>query len=208
MFAELRQAISKPPRRERHFQAWIYPETWSMIDTRMEARRRKDQRISQALARAIKATLQGDRPRQAARAGSAVEPLIISNPPLIREAWIRIRGWYKEAVYCPPPPDKVTLATMMAEREELYRYVPFPGDPIPVEYPPFPFSVDDSIPKDGDITWAVCRLLLNRSGSPSGIRVEPPPVADCCDAVQLACCRQLSEVCRHRACSVPGWGAG
>ena len=38
--------------------------------------------------------------------------------------------------------------------------------------PPFPFLVDDSIPEDEDITWAVRRLLLNRLGGPSGIQAE------------------------------------
>ena len=60
MFDELRRAIPKPYRKERHCQAWISPETWSLIDTRMEARRQKDIRSSRALSRAIKAEIQGD----------------------------------------------------------------------------------------------------------------------------------------------------
>ena len=41
-----------------------------------------------------------------------------------------------------------------------------------MEDPPFPFLVDDSIPEDEEIAWAVLRLCLNRSGSPSGMRAE------------------------------------
>ena len=37
---------------------------------------------------------------------------------------------------------------------------------------PFPFSVDYSIPEDKEITWAVLRILLNRSGGPSVMRAE------------------------------------
>ena len=37
---------------------------------------------------------------------------------------------------------------------------------------PFPFSLDDSVPEKEEISWAVCRLRLNRSGGLSGMRVE------------------------------------
>ena len=80
---------------EHHCQAWIPPETWSLIDTRMEARRRKDQRSSRDLTRAIKAELHGDRCRWGAEAGSAVEPLLTSDLTLICKAWIRMWGQYK-----------------------------------------------------------------------------------------------------------------
>ena len=101
-----------------------------------------------------------------------VEFVLASDLTLIREAWIRMRGWYKNSVDRHPPPSRMTLGTMTEEREELYRDVPSSGEPIPVEYPPFPFLVDDSIPDDEEITWAVRRLLLNRSGRPSGMRAE------------------------------------
>ena len=61
---------------------------------------------------------------------------------------------------------------MIVEREELYRHVPSPVEPIPTEDPPFPFSVDDSIPEYEEISWSVRRLCLNRSGIPSGMRAE------------------------------------
>ena len=61
---------------------------------------------------------------------------------------------------------------MTAEREDIYRHVPPPGEPIPVGYPPFPFLVDDSIPEDEDIAWVIRRLRLKCSGSPSGMRTE------------------------------------
>ena len=74
-----------------------------------------------------------------------MEFLLASNPPLIGEAWIRMCEWYKESVDRHSPPARVALATILAEREELYRHVPLPGEPIPVEEPLFPLSVDDSI---------------------------------------------------------------
>ena len=52
----------------------------------------------QSLSRAIKAALQEDRRKQAAEAGSEMESLLASNPPLILYALIWMQGWYKAAV--------------------------------------------------------------------------------------------------------------
>ena len=70
MFDKLRWAIPRPPQQELPRQAWISPETWSLINTRIEARRRRDQQSSRALIRAIKAGIQGDRHRRADEEGS------------------------------------------------------------------------------------------------------------------------------------------
>ena len=83
MFADLWRAIPRPPRRESHRQSWISPKTWSMIDKRIEAHRRRYKRSSRDLAHAIKAALQGDWRRWDAKEDSAVESLIKSNLPLI-----------------------------------------------------------------------------------------------------------------------------
>ena len=92
MCSELRRAITRPPWKELHFQAWILPETWSLIDTRIEARRQKDQRRSWDLSRTIKAGIQEEMHIWADVAGSKVESLLASELPLIQEAWIRIQG--------------------------------------------------------------------------------------------------------------------
>ena len=57
-------------------------------------------------------------------------------------------------------------------REELYRNLPPPREPISVQDPPFPFSVYDSIPGDEEIAWEVRMLCLNLPDSPSGMRAE------------------------------------
>ena len=144
MFDKLQRAIPSPPWKYCHRQVWILPETWSLINTRIAARQQKDQRRSWDLSRTIKVGLQDDRRRRAAKAGSAVDSLLVSNLPLIKEAWIRMRGWYKAAVNRPPPPARVDLATMTKEREELYWQVLLSGDPIPVGE--LPLLVDYGIP--------------------------------------------------------------
>ena len=53
---------------------------------------------------------------------------------------------------------------------DLYIYVPTPGENILVSVEPFP--VDDSVPMEDEIEWAVTRLQNHRSGGPSGMRAK------------------------------------
>ena len=61
---------------------------------------------------AIRAALKKYRQQRegAEAAGEDVERLLIVEPPLSREAWRRIRGWYIAAVYHLPPSTQVTHA--------------------------------------------------------------------------------------------------
>ena len=67
-----------------------------------------------------------------------------------------------------PLPAWVTLGRITEERVELYSYVPPLGMNIPISVQPF--TVDESVPTEDDIEWAVKRLRNHRSGGPSGIR--------------------------------------
>ena len=67
-----------------------------------------------------------------------------ADPPLIQEAWHRIKGWYKATVDCSPPPARVTLERITTERVALYSYVPPPGKNIPISVKAF--QVEDSVP--------------------------------------------------------------
>ena len=81
-----------------------------------------------------------------------------------------MRGWYRDALDCPPPPARVSIATMTVERVEMFWHIPMLGHPITVGVQLFP--VEKSIPEEEDIAWLVRRLLLNCSGSLPGMRVE------------------------------------
>ena len=87
-----------------------------------------------------------------------------------REAWQRLKGWYKAAVDCAPPPARSTLERITAERVNLYSYVPSPGTNIPVTVRPVP--VDDSVPTEYEIEEVVKNLQRNRSSGPSGMWAE------------------------------------
>ena len=58
----------------------------------------------------------------------------------------------------------------MAERTTLYSRVPPPGDTIPVTIEPF--GVEDGVPSEAEVEWAVKRLRNNRAGGPSRMRAE------------------------------------
>ena len=59
----------------------------------------------------------------------------------------------------PPTSERVSISTMMADRFELYRHAPPPGQPINTRVQPL--LVDESIPEDEEIAWAVRRICLN-----------------------------------------------
>ena len=79
-----------------------------------------------------------------------------------------MKGWYRAAVDRAPPPAWVTLYCIMAERVDLYRYVPPPGGDISISAEPF--LVEYSVPTEDDIYWAVKQLRNHRSMG--GIRDE------------------------------------
>ena len=76
----------------------------------------------------------------------------------------------KAAVDCAPPPARITLDPIMAEIVALYSRVPLPRDNIPVELEPF--EVENAVPEEGGIEWAVKRLRNNRSRGPSQMRAD------------------------------------
>ena len=74
-------------------------------------------------------------------------------PPLHQESWHRIKGWYKAAFGCDLPPAWVTIGQITAQRVDMYSYIPPPGTNIPVSVQPF--LVEDSVPTEDEIEWAV-----------------------------------------------------
>ena len=122
------------------------------------------------LGRAFRASLKGDKRRRVEDAGKDVEALLGEDPPNAKEAWRRMKGWYRAAANRGPPPARATLERITAERVELYSQVPSPGDNIPVTVKPS--EIDDSVPTEDKIAEAVTKLRRNRLGGPSRIRAE------------------------------------
>ena len=103
-------------------------------------------------------------------AGEEVETSLGEDPPNAKEAWRRLKGWYKAAFNRAPPPARATLERITTERVDLYRYIPSPGENIPVTVTPV--EVDDSVPTEDEIEEVVKKLRRNRSGGASGMRAE------------------------------------
>ena len=134
IFAALQRAVPKAQPREARRNAWISEETWRLVNERVSTRRdpRYGQAFKRKLGKAVKKSLAEDRKRRAEEAGAEVEALMKADPPLIQEAWYHIQGWYKAAVDRAPPPARVTLKRITAERVALYSRVPPSGENIPV----------------------------------------------------------------------------
>ena len=115
IFEALRRAVPKPHARDRHKNAWISEETWRLVDKRVSARRGTGVRMSiRRLGRAIRASLQGNRKRRVEAAGQDAETLLGEDPPNPKEAWRRLKGWYKDAVNRAPPPAQARIETYTA----------------------------------------------------------------------------------------------
>ena len=95
-------------------------------------------------------------------AGKAVGALLGEDPPNAKEAWWRMKGWYRAAAKRGPPPARATFERITAERTALYSQVPSPGENIPVTVEPT--EIDDLVPADDEIAAAVKNLRRNRSG--------------------------------------------
>ena len=97
--------MPKPYGRDWHKNEWISEEMWRLVDKRVFARRETGVHARiRRLNRAIRASLQGGRKRRVEIVGQEVETLLGEDPLNAKEAWRRLKGWYKAAVnqYLPP----------------------------------------------------------------------------------------------------------
>ena len=172
IFADLRRAVPKPRAQEARKNAWILATMWRLVNDRVSALQdlSKCQALIRRMGRVIRVSLRTDRKWRSEEAWSEVEAMLGSDPPLHREAWRHIKGWYKAAVDRALPPAWVILEQITSERVELYSYVPPLGTNIPISVQPFP--VDDSVPTADEIEWSVTQFCNHRSRGASGMRVE------------------------------------
>ena len=78
--------------------------------------------------------------------------------------------WHKMATNLPPTFARIALSQIMAERVDIYPWVPPHGDSTPIETASF--TVDDYIPSMEDIEWSVYWLRRYHSGGTPCMRVE------------------------------------
>ena len=105
LFRDLRQAVPKPHEWEKHRNAWISDDTCRLVDERVSARRgTRVQARLRRLGRDVRASLKGDRRRRVEDSGKGVETLLGEDPPNVKEAWRRMKEWYRAAANRGPPP--------------------------------------------------------------------------------------------------------
>ena len=75
--------------------------------------------------------------------------MLVTDLPLHREAWHRMKRWYRDAINRALRPSQVTLKRITAERVDLYHHVPPLGKNIPVSVDPLP--VEESVPTEDEI---------------------------------------------------------
>ena len=116
LFGDLRQAVPKLHDWEKHRNVWISEETRRLADERVSAKRGTRVRARlRRLGRAFRASLKGYRKRRVEDAGKDVEALLGGYPPNVKEAWRRMKGWYRAAANRGPPPARATLERITAE---------------------------------------------------------------------------------------------
>jgi hypothetical protein len=107
--------------------------------------------MTRLLGRQIAYGLKGDRRQQAADVAGNIEGLLASGET--KEAWRCLKGWYKAASDTAPAASPMSLAAQTAERIDLYRKVPPPGNPLPIHVNKA--DILDGRPSDGELREAV-----------------------------------------------------
>ena len=122
--------------------------------------RRLGRKISQSFAQ--------DRKDRAAKAAGEIEAALGLGD--IKESFNIAKRWYRAAEDRALKPCYESMAKQTAEREELYRKVIPPGDPIPINVDPY--EVQDEVPGDMEIRAKVKDLRNGRAGGASKMRAE------------------------------------
>jgi hypothetical protein len=150
LFEGLRLDVVAPPKRAQPRISWISAPTWGLIDRRAVLRQqgKLSKRMSRLLGRQIASGLRGDRRQRAADVAGNIEGLLASRE--MKEAWRCLKGWYKAASDTPPAASQLSLATQTAERVDLYRKVPPPGDPLPIHVDKV--DISDGPPSNGELS--------------------------------------------------------
>ena len=169
-FEKLVKKVAPPEGRSRARTAWISKETWDLVDQRAQGRRAGTLVGGQLreLNRLIRKSFKADRKNRAQKAGEAVEAALRDNH--VREAWSRLKSWYRCASGRAPKPTRADLLEVSQEYKELYTQVESPGAPL--ELVVEPFDIDDHVPTAAEVKWAVRTLRSGRAPGPSGMRAE------------------------------------
>ena len=130
---------AQPPPKERRQEKRILEDLWRLADTRVAACHdpQQDQCLLRKLGKQVREILKEDRQQEAAMIGMEVDTLLASSPHPGKAGVNPDAGMVLQCHgLTPPPPYRVIIERMKAERVYLYQRVPPTGRKIPVELPP------------------------------------------------------------------------
>ena len=106
IFVSLRWTIPNTKSQEGRNNTWILVDTRRIVDTRVSVRQdpAHNQGLLGCLSRQIAAILKEDWHQRVETARGNMEDLLTSEPPLQKEAYNHMKGWYKVASGCASPP--------------------------------------------------------------------------------------------------------
>ena len=102
---------------------------WKLVYTRLEVRcdLTKDRADLWCLGLYIRTILKADCKGQAEIYTTTINSLLTLDPPMLKEAWIRMKVFYKAVTDLAPLPALVTIKWITTERVALYQHVSPPG---------------------------------------------------------------------------------
>ena len=97
LFTALRRAISKTKARESRNNVWMLEDIWRLVVMIVSMRQdpARNQGLLQHLSHQITARLKEYNWRQMETSRVDIEALLALHPPISKEAWHRMKGWYK-----------------------------------------------------------------------------------------------------------------
>jgi hypothetical protein len=85
----------------------------------------------------------------------------------IHNAFATIQGWYKKRGGPITKPTSADMEQLRDTYQSFFATSPPPGDPIPIHVDPYP--VNDDVPSEEEISFALDHMCRGRCPGPSGI---------------------------------------
>jgi hypothetical protein len=156
------------------FPDWVSPDTWRLIDQRSSLKRQGTQSNEhndqlRTLNTIIRKHIRRDRKLRTTKAGSEIEQLLHDKD--IRGAWHRMKRWYRQVSGSRPKPSPLDMSEITTTYTDLYRNNTNINNQIPnINYISTP--IDDSVPTEDEIRFAVLYLKQWKDSGPSGLRAK------------------------------------
>lgn len=153
LLEKLTNAVQRKQQIKDHqYNSWIALDTWILINKKAEARRCGRTEYMKQLGKSIRRHLQRDRNTRIGKTAIEIEELLNNN--LTREAYARLRYWYKNVSEKPSKPTLQEEKKTREEYEKLYQ-VSIPTEPNISIMDEAKVNINDDIPNEEEIRKAL-----------------------------------------------------